>query len=144
MVEGRQISKLSNDLTMKISEEKVLKMRLLIGSKPPRCDGKKRKSCGNCEAVQFAMHPNLRAKGLKVKHVIRIFLLVAICVWLIHNFKNPQHVESDEKIGRKELRPRVDGVERGGGEEVEVAEESGEVEVEHEQMQDFVDEDDKD
>ena len=36
----------------KIGEEKVLKMRPLIGSKPPRCDGKKCKSCGNCEAVQ--------------------------------------------------------------------------------------------
>ena len=86
------------------------------------------------------MHPNLRAKGLKVKHVIRILVLVAICVWFFYNFKNPQHVESDEKIGRKELRPRVDGVERDGGEDLM----NGEVEVEHDQMQDFIDEDDKD
>ncbi|KAL1534238.1 hypothetical protein AAHA92_30442 [Salvia divinorum] len=108
------------------------------------------------------MHRNLRASGLKVKHIVRILLLVAFCVWLL---RNVQHMKGDEKVGRKQLRPRVDGVERGedGGEKVEVAENgerdgeetdewekerSGmvrvEVEVERDQMQDFIDEDDND
>lgn len=36
-----------------INEEKLVKMRAVIGSKPPRCDDHIRcKSCGHCEAVQ--------------------------------------------------------------------------------------------
>ena len=57
----------------RINEEKVMKMGV-IGSKPPRCDNKKCKSCGNCEAVQvpivtpnkFVFHKKLYFPGINI------------------------------------------------------------------------------
>ncbi|KAI3460114.1 hypothetical protein Pfo_016777 [Paulownia fortunei] len=55
MAQGRQISKLS-DATMRRNQEKVVIMRSVIGSRPPRCD-ERCKSCGHCEAVQVPIVP---------------------------------------------------------------------------------------
>ncbi|CAN4122468.1 unnamed protein product [Withania somnifera] len=52
--EGRRIPKLQNGVT-----QKMLKMRSLIGSRPPRCEGRCR-NCGPCEAVQVPIVPNLK------------------------------------------------------------------------------------
>ncbi|CAN0920897.1 hypothetical protein LINGRAHAP2_LOCUS32321 [Linum grandiflorum] len=72
---------------------------------------------------------NSRSKGIKVKHVLQICLLVGICFWLIYQVKHShdKKKEFDEKdakvavtgqganptpkyFGRKDLHPRVDDV----------------------------------
>ncbi|PIN16207.1 hypothetical protein CDL12_11143 [Handroanthus impetiginosus] len=69
---------------------------------------------------------NQRSKGVKVKHVLQICLLLAVCFWLIYQVKHShdkrkefdesdakvshQRESSDEfiKLGRKDLDPRVE------------------------------------
>ncbi|KAJ4963806.1 hypothetical protein NE237_023745 [Protea cynaroides] len=68
---------------------------------------------------------NQRSKGIKVKHVLQICLLLAISIWLLYQLKNSQDkkkeilstpkilekVESEQdiiKLGRKDLHPRVE------------------------------------
>ncbi|KAK6130561.1 hypothetical protein DH2020_035707 [Rehmannia glutinosa] len=119
---------------------------------------------------------NLRAKSLKVKHVLQILLLIAICIWLLYQVNksyNKKKSASDERaikvsengeneylimnIGRKRLKPRVDEMaaefEKHGDEEVELDDEEKIIDAgdkekgdegEHDPLQDFVDEDDKD
>lgn len=104
---------------------------------------------------------NPRARSFKVKHALQIIVVLAICTWFVYHFKQshynkdrPAKVYGDDgdgilKFGRKELKPRLD-------EELEVEEEEGkvreseemdagerEVEHDHDQMQDLIDEDDK-
>ncbi|KAH7850514.1 hypothetical protein Vadar_034221 [Vaccinium darrowii] len=70
MVEGRTISKLFHSDSQidhapkKIMEEKkvmvgVGRRRVLIGSRPPRCD-RRCSSCGHCEAIQVPIVPLLK------------------------------------------------------------------------------------
>lgn len=105
---------------------------------------------------------NLRSKSLKVKHGLHIFLILAVCIWIIYQVKQPHKKEAmveemvtkDQilKIGRKHLKPELEEVvaefEKGGDEE-EMREKEGEErekseEAEHDELQDFIDEDDKD
>ncbi|CAL1389852.1 unnamed protein product [Linum trigynum] len=74
---------------------------------------------------------NSRSKGIKVKHVLQICLLLGVCFWLIYQVKHSHdkknefdgkdakvstttrtHVHDNEilKLGRKDLHPRVDDV----------------------------------
>ncbi|GFP87595.1 epidermal patterning factor-like protein 2 [Phtheirospermum japonicum] len=55
MAQGRQLSMLS-DNTVRRYEVKMVKMRSMIGSRPPRCE-ERCKSCGHCEAVQVPIVP---------------------------------------------------------------------------------------
>lgn len=95
-----------------------------------------------------------------MKHALQIVVVVAICVWFLYHFKQsrdynkdrPAKVYGDDEIlrfGRKGLKPGLD-------EEAEVEEEEDkvreseemdagerEVEADHDQMQDLIDEDDK-
>lgn len=58
--EGRRILKTQTGVfTQRKNEEKMIKMRSLIGSRPPRCEGRCR-NCGPCEAVQVPIVPNLK------------------------------------------------------------------------------------
>ena len=90
---------------------------------------------------------NQRSKGFKVKHVLQIFLLLAICVWLLyqmkrsHDKKKAYDEESSStvlgkmqsgsefvRLGRRDLRPLVKDAssrdeKREGKEEEEVEEE---------------------
>lgn len=66
---------------------------------------------------------NHRSKGIKVKHVLQICVLLAICFWLIyqvkHSHDNKKAYDEDAKmstqvsdevfiLGRKDLQPRLD------------------------------------
>ncbi|KAK9740490.1 hypothetical protein RND81_03G039400 [Saponaria officinalis] len=53
-IQGRQISNPS--AVLKEKEEKVVIERAIIGSRPPRCEGRC-KSCGHCEAIQVPIVP---------------------------------------------------------------------------------------
>ncbi|XP_016457907.1 EPIDERMAL PATTERNING FACTOR-like protein 2 [Nicotiana tabacum] len=64
MAEGRRILKLQTGITQRKDEEKMLKVRSLIGSRPPRCEGRCR-NCGPCEAVQVPIVPNLKHQQLR-------------------------------------------------------------------------------
>ncbi|KAI3460113.1 hypothetical protein Pfo_016776 [Paulownia fortunei] len=133
---------------------------------------------------------NLRAKRLKVKHALQIFVLIAVCIWLLYQVKQSynkkgaleerpaqvsEYGENEYQIlktGRKHLKPRLDEFaaefEKHGDEEAELEDEESKVrdnegeenidrdeetdagdkekseEAEHDQLQDFIDEDDKD
>ncbi|KAK4434285.1 EPIDERMAL PATTERNING FACTOR-like protein 2 [Sesamum alatum] len=58
LAQGRQLSKLSAATvkTRRNEEMRAVKMRLMIGSRPPRCE-ERCKSCGQCEAVQVPIAP---------------------------------------------------------------------------------------
>ncbi|CBI25108.3 unnamed protein product, partial [Vitis vinifera] len=94
---------------------------------------------------------NQRSKGFKVKHILQICLLLAVCFWLIYQVKhshdkkkefdaNDAKISSNTqggnellKFGRKDLHPRVDGEaknEKHGEEETEEEDEAGGVEEE--------------
>ena len=94
---------------------------------------------------------NHRSKGFKVKHILQICLLLAVCFWLIYQVKhshdkkkefdaNDAKISSNTqggnellKFGRKDLHPRVDGEaknEKHGEEETEEEDEAGGVEEE--------------
>ncbi|XP_009781042.1 uncharacterized protein [Nicotiana sylvestris] len=71
---------------------------------------------------------NHRSKGIKLKHVLQICLLLAVCFWLIYQVKHshdkkkefdendakfPIKTESSNepvKFGRKDLQPRIEGL----------------------------------
>lgn len=93
---------------------------------------------------------NARSKGFKVKHVLQICLLLAVCFWLIYQVKhshdknkefdandvkvssNTQAGNEVVKFGRKDLHPRIDEPksEKHGEEENEEEEEAGGAEEE--------------
>ncbi|XP_039071300.1 uncharacterized protein LOC120218441 [Hibiscus syriacus] len=62
---------------------------------------------------------NQRCKGVKVKHVLQICGMLALCIWLLHQFRSTydhnaiglvQTVMSGNgalKLGRKDLDPRI-------------------------------------
>ncbi|KAL8487746.1 hypothetical protein ACS0TY_024177 [Phlomoides rotata] len=118
---------------------------------------------------------NLRSKSLKVKHGLQLFVIAAVCIWIIYQVKQPHKkkeliseeekvtkVENEYQIGRKHLKPELEKevvveFDKGVDEEVkvevevevEVRENEGEErekegEAEHDELQDFIDEDDKD
>ncbi|XP_011074316.1 EPIDERMAL PATTERNING FACTOR-like protein 2 [Sesamum indicum] len=62
LAQGRQLSKLSAATLKTRNEEiKAVKiMRSMIGSKPPRCEGRC-KSCGQCRAVQVPIVPTKKS-----------------------------------------------------------------------------------
>ncbi|XVE70264.1 hypothetical protein DITRI_Ditri10aG0058400 [Diplodiscus trichospermus] len=80
---------------------------------------------------------NQRYKGFKVKHFLQICALLALCVWLLNQFRNTydmkgtgisQRVTTEHgalKLGRKDLDPQVQGLaaEKSESWEVEVEEE---------------------
>ncbi|KAH9606159.1 hypothetical protein KSS87_023377, partial [Heliosperma pusillum] len=63
-VQGRQISE--SNVVLKGQEEKVIE-RALIGSSPPRCEGRCR-NCGHCEAIQVPIIPQ---QGFPRNHFIK-------------------------------------------------------------------------
>ncbi|XP_060193865.1 EPIDERMAL PATTERNING FACTOR-like protein 2 [Lycium barbarum] len=72
--EGRRILKLqTGTITQRKNEEKMFKMRSLIGSRPPRCEGRCR-NCGPCEAVQVPIVPNLESRRHHLNAIPKIFL----------------------------------------------------------------------
>ncbi|CAA2963758.1 Hypothetical predicted protein [Olea europaea subsp. europaea] len=115
---------------------------------------------------------NQRSKSLKVKHALQICLLLAICIWLLYQVKqscnksksvSTQASENEEnelpmlKLGRKDIKPQLfeevdleDEESKAketvdGDEEIEDGEkDKNEDEGEHQQLQDIIDEDDKD
>ncbi|KAK4387637.1 EPIDERMAL PATTERNING FACTOR-like protein 2 [Sesamum angolense] len=62
LAQGRQLSKLSAATLKTRNEEiKTVKiMRSMIGSRPPRCEGRC-KSCGQCKAVQVPIVPTKKS-----------------------------------------------------------------------------------
>ncbi|KAL4311941.1 hypothetical protein GQ457_01G027160 [Hibiscus cannabinus] len=103
---------------------------------------------------------NQRCKGLKVKHVLQICGMLALCIWMLHQFRNTydkeglvQNVMSEHgaiKLGRKDLDPRSENNETGEsraeeakddgrGDDQEKAEEE-----ESEEVEDLIDEEDTD
>ncbi|KAE9611673.1 hypothetical protein Lalb_Chr06g0164961 [Lupinus albus] len=84
---------------------------------------------------------NQRSKGIKLKHVIQIVLLLGVCLWLIYQVKHNHdkkkefdendakvsvRAQTDEvlKLGRKDLHPVKDEVNRNGKHEEEEDEEN--------------------
>ncbi|XP_073306885.1 EPIDERMAL PATTERNING FACTOR-like protein 2 [Primulina huaijiensis] len=62
LVQGRQSGKFSDFTEVQSrnnGEENASKVRLLIGSRPPRCE-RMCQSCGHCEAVQVPISPPMR------------------------------------------------------------------------------------
>ncbi|PIN05743.1 hypothetical protein CDL12_19061 [Handroanthus impetiginosus] len=55
MAQGRQFP----DANLKKEEEMAVKTRVLIGSRPPRCD-QRCSNCGHCEAVQVPITPTIK------------------------------------------------------------------------------------
>ncbi|KAK8478801.1 hypothetical protein V6N13_103532 [Hibiscus sabdariffa] len=106
---------------------------------------------------------NQRCKGLKVKHVLQICGMLALCIWMLHQFRNTfdkegnigglvQNVMSEHgaiKLGRKDLDPRTgeevkesraeEAKDDGRGDDQEKAEEE-----ESEEVEDLIDEEDTD
>ncbi|XP_055834922.1 EPIDERMAL PATTERNING FACTOR-like protein 2 isoform X2 [Solanum dulcamara] len=88
--EGRRILKTQTGsmITQRKNEEKMLKMRSLIGSRPPRCEGRCR-NCGPCEAVQVPIVPNLKHQKTSRIHQLnaipKLFLAYSRegAVWII-------------------------------------------------------------
>uniref|UniRef100_A0A5B6ZHZ2 Myb-like protein X n=1 Tax=Davidia involucrata TaxID=16924 RepID=A0A5B6ZHZ2_DAVIN len=97
---------------------------------------------------------NQRSKGIKVKHVLQICLLLAVCFWLIYQVKHShdkkkEFDENDVKIslmqsgneilkfGRKDLHPQMEETttknEKHDEEEAEEEETGGEEETKHEE-----------
>ncbi|CAI9769177.1 unnamed protein product [Fraxinus pennsylvanica] len=100
-----------------------------------------------------------RSKGMKIKHVLQICLLLAVCFWLIYQVKHShdkkkEFDESDSKtslsrgssneiltLGRKDIRPRVEETVKNekhdeaaiGQESIEEEEEVDDKHEEHEQ-----------
>ncbi|XP_059630275.1 EPIDERMAL PATTERNING FACTOR-like protein 2 [Cornus florida] len=64
MAEGRTISKLVESHQMG-REERVVVMRSLIGSSPPRCE-RKCSSCGHCEAIQVPVVPQFNGHNMMI------------------------------------------------------------------------------
>ncbi|KAK9002882.1 hypothetical protein V6N11_060458 [Hibiscus sabdariffa] len=111
---------------------------------------------------------NQRCKGLKVKHVLQICGMLALCIWMLHQFRNTydkdgklvQNVMSEHeamKLGRKYLDPRLrESENKETGEEVEEsraeeAEDDGRGDdrekaegEESEEVEDLIDEEDTD
>ncbi|CAI9764443.1 unnamed protein product [Fraxinus pennsylvanica] len=91
-----------------------------------------------------------RSKGIKIKHVLQICLLLAVCFWLIYQVKHShdkkkEFDESDSKtslnrassneiltLGRKDIRPRVEETvtKKGKHDEAAIEQETIEEEVE--------------
>lgn len=96
---------------------------------------------------------NQRSKGFKVKHVLQIGVLVAVCFWLIYQVKhshdkkefdhndakisqNMQRENEILKFGRKDLNPQVkEKTKENEKHDEEVEEEIGEEEEKHEEEQ---------
>ncbi|KAL3514334.1 hypothetical protein ACH5RR_027051 [Cinchona calisaya] len=69
IAEGRATPQLhlqveSHEANQNKVEEKVIMVRSLIGSRPPRCERRCR-SCGHCEAVQVPIVPSLKHQQTK-------------------------------------------------------------------------------
>ncbi|KAL8238354.1 hypothetical protein R6Q59_019435 [Mikania micrantha] len=95
---------------------------------------------------------NQRSKGIKIKHVVQVCLLIAVCFWLIFQVKrthdkkkefdaNKNHIgissaAADEivKLGRKDLQPKLEGNEDTREQEDE------QEEIIHEEDQDNIEE----
>lgn len=86
---------------------------------------------------------NQRSKGFKVKHALQIFLLLAICIWLLYQLKHSHDKKAYEeisakisgkmqngqetiKLGRRSLHPRVEETSLDIGRHREKEEESEE------------------
>ncbi|CAH1439485.1 unnamed protein product [Lactuca virosa] len=86
---------------------------------------------------------NQRAKGFKVKHAIQICVLLLVCVWLIYQWKqtymNNNPAIQVSVIGRKGL---IDSQVKEGNDEEQDVEKVDEEEPD--QLEDLIDEDDKD
>lgn len=116
---------------------------------------------------------NIRTKGFKLKHVFQAFALFLICLWLIYQVKQSyskikvenlgeksvkeQDLQKVVKLGRKDLNPLVldelaaefhknpdEDLEQDELDEGKKDENDGDDETEHEQLEDIIDEDDKD
>ncbi|XP_057776519.1 EPIDERMAL PATTERNING FACTOR-like protein 2 [Salvia miltiorrhiza] len=88
MAQGRQLPDLR--MMQRINEEKVMKMVAVIGSKPPRCDNKRCKSCGECEAVQVPIVPSkefISQKHLHFHPIPRINIIAYSRGDYISNYK---------------------------------------------------------
>ncbi|XP_031119562.1 EPIDERMAL PATTERNING FACTOR-like protein 2 [Ipomoea triloba] len=60
LAHGREMPKqLEQDRPQKGNEENVVRVRSLIGSRPPRCESRCR-NCGHCEAVQVPIVPTFK------------------------------------------------------------------------------------
>ncbi|KAG9141809.1 hypothetical protein Leryth_013941 [Lithospermum erythrorhizon] len=68
LAEGRVMSKQVEASQKYVSEGKIVKMRYLIGSSPPRCDKMRCVSCGHCEAIQVPIAPRITHDNLKAEH----------------------------------------------------------------------------
>lgn len=116
---------------------------------------------------------NNRDKGVKVKHVLQVFILLGICFWLLnqirHSYNNKQAYDDGNgsisekvgvKLGRKDLNPKVESEEeeveeikpelegddegRGGGDdEIDGRDQEKNEEEETEEVQEMVDEEDR-
>ncbi|PQM42800.1 neurofilament medium polypeptide [Prunus yedoensis var. nudiflora] len=86
---------------------------------------------------------NQRSKGFKVKHALQMFLLLAICIWLLYQLKHSHDKKAYEessakisgkmqnghetiKLGRRSLHPRVEETSLDIGRDREKEEESEE------------------
>ncbi|CAI9777213.1 unnamed protein product [Fraxinus pennsylvanica] len=125
------------------------------------------------EMLKPAGSRNQRSKSLKVKHALQICLLLAICIWLLYQVKqsykkksksvSTQASENEEnalqmlKLGRKDIKPQLleevdledeESKEKetvDGDEDIEdIEKDKNEDDGEPQQLQDLIDEDDKD
>ncbi|KAA8538246.1 hypothetical protein F0562_027931 [Nyssa sinensis] len=124
--EGREMYKLVDQASQKGREEKVVVVRSVIGSRPPRCERRfsipfiliRFVGCGHTGKIRFpsfgrelimlkqSPSRNQRSKGFKAKHALQICLLLAIATWLLYQVKQSYYKvaleESSGKIPEKE------------------------------------------
>lgn len=106
---------------------------------------------------------NQRSKGIKIKHVLQVCLLVAVCFWLIFQVKrshdkkqefdasdpkissttHTQHSDDTVKFGRKDLQPKLEETTKEVEKHEEVEEQEQE-EQEHEDSKNEVEDQDED
>ncbi|KAG4210999.1 hypothetical protein ERO13_A02G079400v2 [Gossypium hirsutum] len=122
------------------------------------CFGSDREDIGGFSMIKQSATKNQRYKGFKVKHFVHMCALLALCIWLLNQFRNTyekkgigivqngMNEDGAIKLGRKALDPQVQGwsaVNNGTG-DVEGEIDGEKAEGEENEVEDLIDEEDTD
>ncbi|XP_052484105.1 uncharacterized protein LOC105797274 isoform X2 [Gossypium raimondii] len=117
-----------------------------------------REDIGGFSMIKQSATRNQRYKGFKVKHFVHMCALLALCIWLLNQFRNTyekkgigivqngMNEDGAIKLGRKALDPQVQGwsaVNNGTG-DVEGEIDGEKAEGEENEVEDLIDEEDTD
>ncbi|MBA0710877.1 hypothetical protein Golax_010132 [Gossypium laxum] len=122
------------------------------------CFGSDREDIGGFSMIKQSATRNQRYKGFKVKHFVHMCALLALCIWLLNQFRNTyekkgigivqngMNEDGAIKLGRKAFDPQVQGwsaVNNGTG-DVEGEIDGEKAEGEENEVEDLIDEEDTD